>query len=150
MRSRIYIFVIALIGFFSSSYGQKTVVELSTDKSEFTAVVVSETGDAGLTIIYGKIIEVSCLFSIGNVHIKYGMKSHFLNNKDTDPFRSDPNGNYIIEIRSYRDNMGLSFNYNVSDSYADFFVLVPPEWRGKRIKLDIGLKLKFTGGLDCF
>jgi len=128
-----------------------TTIYSQKEKSEFKAVIESETGDTGLIIIYGKISEVSCPFTISDVHINYGKKRYYINNKDTDPFRSDSQGNYIIEIRSYQQDLGLSFNYWGDDSHADFFVPIPKKWKGMRIKMDIGLKLLFyPGGLECF
>jgi hypothetical protein len=121
-----------------------------TDKSIYNSSIQSETGDTGLIVIYGKITEVGCLFSIKNVHVKYGKRNYFINNKDTDPVKTDAEGNYIIEIRSFRQNAGLSFNYWGEDSHADFYVPIPDKWKGKQVHMDIGLKLLFTGGLDCF
>ena len=119
------------------------------NKSEAKITLEGETGDSNLIIIYGRITEKNCLFNIGDVHIKYGKSNYWFNNTETDPYRSDAQGNYIIEIRAYEEDLGLSFNYHGYQAHADFFVPAKRDWKGKRIKMDIGLKLMFSG-LDCF
>ena len=124
---------------------------MQLDKSMYTAVIESETGDTGLTIIYGQIIERYCRFMISDVNVKvnYGKKGYFPDDYLLNVFSSDGRGNYIIEIRSLTQDLGLSFRYRDHIGWADLLVPIPTEYRGKQIKIDIELKLKFFS-IECF